>query len=48
MGIAIPGTVKDGIVVKSVNLGLKNYDIVKNIQSKIYYSGESKCLKKLQ
>ena len=35
MGIAIPGTVKNEIVVKSVNLGLKNYDIVKNLQKKI-------------
>lgn len=47
MGIAIPGTVKDGIVVKSVNLGLKNYDIVKNIQSKIelpiHIRNDAKC-----
>ena len=35
MGIAIPGTVKNEIVVKSVNLGLKNYEIVKNLQKKI-------------
>lgn len=35
VGIAIPGTVKNDIVVKSVNLGLKNYEIVKNLQSKI-------------
>ena len=35
MGIAIPGTVKNEIVVKSVNLGLKNYEIVKNLQGKI-------------
>lgn len=47
MGIAIPGTIKDGIVVKSVNLGLKNYDIVKNIQSKIelpiHIRNDAKC-----
>lgn len=36
IGIAIPGTVKDGIVVKSVNLGLKNYDIIKKLQEKIH------------
>ena len=36
MGIAIPGTVKNEIVVKSVNLGLKNYEIVKNLQEKIH------------
>ncbi len=35
VGIAIPGTVKNDIVVKSVNLGLKNYEIVKNLQNKI-------------
>lgn len=35
IGIAIPGTVKNETVVKSVNLGLKNYEIVKNIQGKI-------------
>ena len=35
MGIAIPGTVKNETVVKSVNLGLKNYEIVKNLQEKI-------------
>lgn len=36
IGMAIPGTVKDGIVVKSVNLGLKNYDIIKKLQEKIH------------
>ncbi len=35
MGIAIPGTVKNETVVKSVNLGLKNYEIVKNLKEKI-------------
>ena len=35
VGIAIPGTVKNETVVKSVNLGLKNYEIVKNLQGKI-------------
>ena len=35
MGIAIPGTVRNDIVVKSVNLGLKNYEIVKNLQKTI-------------
>ncbi len=35
MGIAIPGTVKNETVVKSANLGLKNYEIVKNLQEKI-------------
>ena len=35
MGIAVPGTVKNQIIVKSVNLGLKNYEIIKNLQEKI-------------
>lgn len=35
IGIAIPGTVKNEVVVKSVNLGLKNYEIVKNLQKNI-------------
>ena len=35
IGIAIPGTVKNETVVKSVNLGLKNYEIVKKLQGKI-------------
>ena len=35
MGIAIPGTVRNETVVKSVNLGLKNYNIVKKLQEKI-------------
>ena len=35
IGIAIPGTVKNEAVVKSVNLGLKNYEIVKKLQGKI-------------
>ena len=35
IGIAIPGTVKNETVVKSVNLGLKNYEIVKTLQGKI-------------
>ena len=35
IGMAIPGTVKEGVVLKSVNLGLKNYEIVKKLQEKI-------------
>ena len=30
MGIDVPGTVKNQIIVKSVNLGIKNYEIIKN------------------
>ena len=35
MGIAIPGTVTKNMVVKSVNLGLKNYSIVEELNKKI-------------
>lgn len=35
IGIAIPGTVDENTVVKSVNLGLKNYEIVKKLEEKI-------------
>ena len=35
MGIAIPGTVTKNMVVKSVNLGLKNYNIVEELNKKI-------------
>ena len=47
VGIAIPGTVKNETVVKSVNLGLKNYEIVKklqdNIQLPIKIRNDAKC-----
>lgn len=35
MGIAIPGTILNGVVVKSVNLGLENYPIVEKLKRKI-------------
>ena len=35
IGIAIPGTVTKETVVKSVNLGLKNYKIIEELQKKI-------------
>ena len=35
IGIAIPGTISEKMVVKSVNLGLKNYPIVKKLEEKI-------------
>ena len=35
IGIAIPGTVNDREIVKSVNLGLKNYNIVEKLEEKI-------------
>ena len=47
IGMAIPGTIKNGIVTKSVNLGLKNYDIVgnlnKNITFPIKVANDAKC-----
>ena len=47
IGIAIPGTVKNETVVKSVNLGLKNYEIVKKLQEKIalpiHIRNDAKC-----
>ncbi len=35
IGIAIPGTVTDRIVKKSVNLGLENYNIVDNLEERL-------------
>ena len=37
IGIAIPGTVNDREIVKSVNLGLKNYKIVDKLEEKIHF-----------
>ncbi len=35
VGLAIPGTVCDGVIISAVNLGIKNYKIIKNLQEKI-------------
>ena len=35
IGIAVPGTIKGREIVKSVNLGVKNYKLVENIQKEI-------------
>ena len=35
IGIAIPGTIKEGIIVKSVNLGIENYPIVEELKNSI-------------
>ena len=35
IGIAIPGIINDGVILSTVNLGLKNYNIVENIKSNI-------------
>ena len=47
IGIAIPGTVSNTTVVKSVNLGLENYNIVdvlsKRIKLPIHIKNDAKC-----
>lgn len=35
IGIAAPGTIENNIIKKSVNLGIENYDIIKNIKQEI-------------
>lgn len=35
IGIAIPGTVSNGVIVKSVNLGIKNFNIVEELKKEI-------------
>lgn len=35
MGIAIPGTVENGVILKSVNLELKNYALIDKLKEKI-------------
>ena len=47
IGIAIPGTIEKGTIVKSVNLGIENYPIVKklenSIQLPIQIQNDAKC-----
>lgn len=35
IGIAIPGTISNGVILKSVNLGIENYDLEKNLELKL-------------
>lgn len=35
IGIAVPGTVSNGIIIKSVNLDVYNYDLIKNLNKNI-------------
>lgn len=35
IGIAIPGTVSEGTIIKSVNLGIKNFNIVEELKKEI-------------
>ena len=37
IGIAVPGTIKGTTILKSVNLGVSNYDIVENLKTSICY-----------
>ena len=48
IGIASPGTISNGIIVKAGNLGLKNYDIVNKLKvlypnTKIIIRNDGKC-----
>lgn len=47
IGIAIPGTIQDSVIISTVNLGLENYNIVENIKSKvnvpIILGNDAKC-----
>ena len=47
VGIAVPGSIYNNIIEKCVNLGLKNYDLVKtlkeNIKSPIKIANDCKC-----
>lgn len=47
VGIAIPGTVSNGIIIKAENLGIKNLEIVKELNTvfdiPIYLQNDAKC-----
>lgn len=47
IGIAIPGTVSNGIIVKAENLGIRNLEIVKELnkvfKAPIYLQNDAKC-----
>lgn len=47
IGIAIPGTVSNGILIKAENLGIKNLEIIKKINEvfniPIYLQNDAKC-----
>ena len=47
IGIAIPGTVENGMIIKSVNLGIENYNIVDKLNEKLNYKikikNDAKC-----
>ena len=35
IGIAIPGVTKNGVIIKTVNLGINNYDIKSSLEEKL-------------
>ena len=35
VGVAVPGTILNGMILKSVNLGVENYDIKKNLELRL-------------
>lgn len=35
IGIAVPGSAKDGIILKTINLGINNYDLGKSLNEKL-------------
>lgn len=47
IGIAIPGTVSNGIIIKAENLGIRNLEIEKELKNKynipIYLQNDAKC-----
>ena len=47
IGIAVPGVAKDGIILKTVNLGINNYHIGKNLEEKlhkpVFVRNDAKC-----
>ena len=47
IGIAVPGVAKDGVILKTVNLGINNYDIGANLGKKlnkpIFVRNDAKC-----
>ena len=47
VGLAIPGTISDGVILKSVNLGITNYDIKKRLEERLHLEvsvrNDAKC-----
>lgn len=41
IGICIPGTISNGVVVKAGNLGLKGYNVRRKIKKRISYDGNN-------